>query len=535
MICIPYFISGHYYAYVQDLSTKKWYDFDDSRVSELERKKVKEAWGGNISVPVTYSTSYYGTTATSQSTKFQSSANAYMLMYRRIKAGIDDNVSLPSDDEVPEYIRDELKKLEEEETAKKKQDEERFNKLVVKIIWDEKEYTITTNRKKTYVEFLTQLWDELNVINSPSLEDWKESHPPGMLAGDDNKRKEESVVSAFVRPSYIPFDRIRLRHYNSHLKVSQDIHDVETKGEYTLQMLQILDYRALSLQCRSLNEMWDVYIQNGVNLVAMIYDPVTDAFMPPKNVRMRRNDPVLSLKESLRHFVDYDISEMRLLKLSALGVSDIRKEELSDDFAELELRCRVYEGTKIYVENKNKYVIDQSPSLSCFIKSINTITVNISTIGKTHFDLKLVVDRRITFEEFRKRIAKDINMEPNTFRIHRHIVKGQELQYAGNETLQMVGVYDGASLALSEGTPLKPGFSSLAIVLFDNKCAGGIQNLTDLALDEAIAKYSSPANADSEVGAGADIEYEDSIVVAESAWSPARKSEVFLLLAYNLF
>lgn len=528
-------------------------------MGRIGREKVKEAWGGNIAMPATYN--YYGS---SGSSSYQNSANAYMLMYRRINVNSEETVVMPKDEEVPEYVRDEMRQLEEQEEVKRKEQAERFNKLVIKVMFDDKERTINTSRSKTYVELLTQLWEELSVIDSPKLADLKEKHSSEWSHG------ELSSVNS-IAP--VPLDRIRLRQYNTYLKVPQDIHDVNTKGGSTLSALNILDYRTMYLQCRSVDEEWDEYLQNGVNLLALVYDPATDSFLPGKNIRMARNATVLELKVKLNPLVSYDLESMRVMKLTALGQAEIRKEELVDDAAELELKCRIYEGTKVFIENKTDASFDQSPSVKCFIKSINTITVNISSVGKTNFDIKLVVDRRSTFEAFRKRIAEEVNMEPDSFRIHRHVVKGQELQYAGHETLLMVGIYDGVSLALSSGVPLKPGYCTLGIVMYDAKCPGGIKNLTDMTLEEAVEAYPIPpmesiakagapldtidegtmATAESptagEVNNGTTdslidmsidksvcdgyekhVNYEDSVVIADAAWSPQMKvTHMFLI------
>lgn len=37
---------GHYYAYIKNLETQKWFNFNDSNVSEITEEKVSEAWGG---------------------------------------------------------------------------------------------------------------------------------------------------------------------------------------------------------------------------------------------------------------------------------------------------------------------------------------------------------------------------------------------------------------------------------------------------------------------------------------------------------
>ena len=37
---------GHYFAYIKNLDSKKWYNFNDSNVTEISEEKVCEAWGG---------------------------------------------------------------------------------------------------------------------------------------------------------------------------------------------------------------------------------------------------------------------------------------------------------------------------------------------------------------------------------------------------------------------------------------------------------------------------------------------------------
>eukprot|EP01041_Mallomonas_annulata_P003615 gene3615-7195_t len=39
---------GHYYAYIQDLDSRKWFNFNDSVVTEIPESQVQEAWGGKI-------------------------------------------------------------------------------------------------------------------------------------------------------------------------------------------------------------------------------------------------------------------------------------------------------------------------------------------------------------------------------------------------------------------------------------------------------------------------------------------------------
>ena len=107
--------------------------------------------------------------------------------------------------------------------------------------------------------------------------------------------------------------------------------------------------------------------------------------------------------------------------------------------------------------------------------------------------------------------------------------------------LQNVGIYDGANLALSAGTPLKPGFSTISLVLFDNKCGGDIRCLSDITIEEAMKRHASQkdtstsakdmANPWEEIieavkrAMSPDIPlvdmYDDSVVKAEASWGGA--------------
>jgi len=53
---------GHYFAYIKSFEDGKWYNFNDSTVTEIDQEKVFDTFGGDGS---------------SQNT-------AYMLMYRKI-------------------------------------------------------------------------------------------------------------------------------------------------------------------------------------------------------------------------------------------------------------------------------------------------------------------------------------------------------------------------------------------------------------------------------------------------------------------
>lgn len=63
-------IGGHYYAYIKSVETKKWYSFNDSNVTPITQDDITRTFGGSSS--------------SSYTSMYSSSANAYMLIYRRV-------------------------------------------------------------------------------------------------------------------------------------------------------------------------------------------------------------------------------------------------------------------------------------------------------------------------------------------------------------------------------------------------------------------------------------------------------------------
>ena len=77
---------GHYYAYVKSLDAGKWYDFNDSSVSEVMEHEIVSSYGSK--------------NESSYNSMWSSGTNAYMLMYRRVEPGR----NAPFIEEVPEHV-----------------------------------------------------------------------------------------------------------------------------------------------------------------------------------------------------------------------------------------------------------------------------------------------------------------------------------------------------------------------------------------------------------------------------------------------
>lgn len=85
-------LGGHYYAYIKCFENCRWYDFDDSRVVEIDEEDVEKAYGGESTL--------YGT-------------SAYLLMYRKVCVENQikvDSAAIPA--EVAERVEDEGRTLD---------------------------------------------------------------------------------------------------------------------------------------------------------------------------------------------------------------------------------------------------------------------------------------------------------------------------------------------------------------------------------------------------------------------------------------
>lgn len=104
---------GHYYAYIKSFEDGKWYNFNDSSVTELSSEEtIFETFGDSK-----------GTSGT-----------AYLLMYRKIN-GSEETVPF-SEEIVPSYLREEIEAEAEKLIKEQRAIEEKLLNLTVKVFYD---------------------------------------------------------------------------------------------------------------------------------------------------------------------------------------------------------------------------------------------------------------------------------------------------------------------------------------------------------------------------------------------------------------
>jgi hypothetical protein len=250
---------GHYYVYIRDTSTNKWWNFNDSSVTEVTEKTVLEAQGGFRAAVTSAHSSYSSSSyirypAVYPARQVESCANAYMLMYRKVTAAAM-AVEFPGDELVPAYIREEVQRVTEEAERKKQEVKERMNKMIISVFWKKKKYEIATTRTTLYKDFLQQAWTQL-----PILQD------------------EPALFAHLTDTASAPLENMRLRAFNTYYKMAGQPFDAEQSGHKTLDVLRVSLNKEMFIEVKATEDEWEAYESDGLSLLMTEFDAATNSF-----------------------------------------------------------------------------------------------------------------------------------------------------------------------------------------------------------------------------------------------------------------
>jgi len=97
-------LGGHYYAYIKDLETGKWYNFNDSIVREISIIDLVETFGPE---PVATGPGKRSNMAAKRLAGARSTS-AYMLMYRIVDKTEDRSNLNIHEDEIPDSVKEDV-------------------------------------------------------------------------------------------------------------------------------------------------------------------------------------------------------------------------------------------------------------------------------------------------------------------------------------------------------------------------------------------------------------------------------------------
>lgn len=505
---------GHYYAYIRDLDTRRWWNFNDSNVTEISESQVREAWGGRIKKYNVNNTSNSVSTGAIYTcdTHTMSTANAYMLMYHKVCPDSNKTVKFPSDDLVPQYIKDDVRQLEEEAAKRILAEQERDNRLELRVIFNDLEFVIQTSKKKTLSELMVQVWSECNVA--------------AFL----------KVDSDMIQHNLYSF--IRLRNYHSYYKTPLEVYDIDIHFNDKLLDMRFFDSKILYLDYRfSVDTEWEKYDNDGSTVLLVEYDASIDDFKPTRYVRMNKGATVADLRKAASKFVQYDLMNIRFLKLADGTDGEARAEELIGEYSRLRDDLWLYDMQKVFVEEKIGSLFD-SPAKRAYTTQMNKINLKVSAPDSFVFDTVVQADRRWTIQQLREAVGKALGLEGVEFRMHRQNHTGQELKDSC-QTIRSQSLFNEAHIATSLGQPLKHDQFYIQIQLYRSPYRTGVTELcgaegyeytcpgaemVELDMEAVVSAESKPAEVVYVTEAtvvGADVaHYPDSKPLEAYTWDP---------------
>ena len=127
---------GHYYAYIKSFEDGKWYNFNDSTVTELSGEEELFKTFGDT----------HGASGT-----------AYLLMYRKI-SGTEELYQF-SEDLVPEYLKEEIEIETQKMIKEQKEVEEKLLNLKLKVYHEGEMRDITVHKTHSLAELILHCYE----------------------------------------------------------------------------------------------------------------------------------------------------------------------------------------------------------------------------------------------------------------------------------------------------------------------------------------------------------------------------------------
>ena len=135
-------LGGHYFAYIKDIETGKWYNFNDSHVSEISLLDLVESFGPE---PVATAGPGKRTNMAARRLANSRSTSGYMLMYRIVDKTEDRNDLNVHDEEIPDEVKTDVELGEVETQQVKVEKEKQVQRMQLKVVYKPKEAVLAAD------------------------------------------------------------------------------------------------------------------------------------------------------------------------------------------------------------------------------------------------------------------------------------------------------------------------------------------------------------------------------------------------------
>ena len=395
---------GHYYAYIKSFEDGKWYNFNDANVYEIEKKDIAEVFG-----------------QINNSGRYQSSATAYCLMYRKLgmkKLTIDD---MKINQVLMGMIQEENEKIIKEEKEKK----ERLNRINIKIFYNDNQKEITTLRTNTINEFKEQICKAFDI--------------------DISKK-----------------DTFLIREYDMLNKKKLDYIDTE---DVSLEKAYITAYKIYTLQFQDENGKFPIYDQTLIDVFLYLYDDYKDVKDKREKERLNKQKKItISNQKTMNELaslicdtINFDISKKdQLLVLKKAEISlNSRLYEISYDelYSDKQIfLCSILDRCELYIEQRT----ENSKWKELFVNINSKIDVDFMVNTKERKGAILITfSKSEELSKVKEKVCKDFKVDID------HVImktkKGKEITNLNDELFSILESNESTNtlIHIVEGTPLK--------------------------------------------------------------------------------
>ena len=434
-------LSGHYFAYIRDVSSGRWLNFNDAHVAGLDMHRLNQILGsepgGELESAAAEQAKEKNQKPEANAEPLQSAnSNAYMLVYRRMREGSQTTVD---DLSIPKEIAEEIA----EENAK-------FDAL--KAEWEEERKWLNMTAYYLGPAKPIRIHQDRSVADLTDM-----------------------VISAFASDlGAIPAERIRLRWYDALKSVSLEPLDDASMvlSSITGDMVR----RPVKVEIREEGDKFEEYLANGlpISILRLLDDGET--FAAPMSLSIDVSETVGGIREAIAKKIGAQIERTALVWFP--GDTPQQLDDDSRPIGDLNISA----CDTLHVENRH---VDEPSRLSQYFEGlVNLITIHytdprtvtatadassaipgdiVSVVNQLSADeialngekRTVQVDQRAPLRDLKNRIAEEINLAPIKFKLRR-TAGGIELKDL-TQPIIMHGFEEGDTIYIKVGKPMVPG------------------------------------------------------------------------------
>lgn len=403
-------MGGHYYAYIKNFMTNRWYNFNDSRVKEIDESDIHKVFGGKKSK------TGWGS----------GSANAYLLKYRKVSP--DNTMEVPNS-LVPPSVQAHEDEEREAVERERKETNEKWSNLHLKVFYGGEDKTIYTKKESTFREF------------------------------------KDKIIEAFEITTIADED-LRVRAYSSYQDIYQDAYE-GTKLDKTMQELMVYSHKIFALETKEPGTEFEKYDPECYTVKVHVWNDAVlekanlplDEKTTPLRVPIHKESKLSQLIEKLEEKTGIPAAEQWIQKKNPM-VNSVTVEIVSTE-ANMEKKmnyCRIFDGTTVYLERKaaksfwEKEIEKES---NRYMIKFNHPQDKPNSLGQQEYKNQVTIDRREKLSKLKELICEKIELEEGSFILKRGGLHGIELK-DDNLTILQSNLMNGSILYLCAGTPSKP-------------------------------------------------------------------------------